>query len=215
MRHDARSAAHALGGFFELLHSGALGALSDDQLRALKHMQTAGEHLSEITESALELADAKRPLRPSEVSRTCLLHVAQHVLYAASRAAPKTNLTFAAEDGSDELHVQMEHDRLRKLLQIVVDVAYSSAPAQIDVRVSRTDLHASLVLAARAEEASTLSPVPTKNVASNDLDAMAGAWSNREYVRLKRLESLLLRHKGRLLVAPDLTRMRVMLPLFR
>jgi hypothetical protein len=34
-------------------------------------------------------------------------------------------------------------------------------------------------------------------------------------VRLKRLESLLLRHKGRLLVARDLTRMRVMLPLGR
>jgi signal transduction histidine kinase len=213
MQHDARSAAHALSGFLELLQSDALGVLSDEQRRALKHMETAAERMAEITESALEFADAKRPLRPYEVSRTCLVHVTEHVLYAASRAQPNISISFAADDGIRELHVQMEHQRLRKLLQLVLDVARSTSPERIDVRISRTDLHASLVLSARAEESSKLSHVPSKNATSTDLEAMAAAWSNRDYVRLKRLESLLLRHKGRLLVARDLTRMRVMLPL--
>lgn len=215
MRHDARSAAHALSGFLDLLQMNALGTLSEEQRRAIKHMEAAAERMNEITESALELAEAKRPLRPSEVSRTCLVHVAQHVLYSVSRAQPSTNITFATEDALRELHVEMEHDRLRKLLTILMEVVRSTAPAQIDVRISRTDLHASLVIAARAEEASSLHAMPTKKAASTDLDAMAGAWSNREYVRLKRLESLLTRYKGRLLVAPDLTRMRMMLPLLR
>jgi light-regulated signal transduction histidine kinase (bacteriophytochrome) len=215
MRHDARSASHALSGFVDLLRREVLGTLSEGQLRALEHVQVATERLTEITDSALELAEAKRPLRPSEVSHTCLVHVAQHVLYAVSRSAPETNLTFAADDGIHALHVQMEHDRLRQLLHILLDVAGGSSSAQIDVRVSHTDLHASLVLSARPEENSTLRTVPSKNAASTDLDAMAGAWSNRDYVRLKRVESLLLRHKGHLLVAPDLTRMRMMLPLVR
>jgi hypothetical protein len=213
MRHDVRSATHALSGFLELLRTEALGELSAEQLLALAHMEAAAERMSELSESALELAEAKRPLRPSELAGTCLVHVAQHVLYAASRAAPSVNVSFATAQGVDSLHVQMEHERLYKVLQILVDVARSIEPSQIDVSVSRTDLHASLVLSARREEESTLRSVPTQNVASNDLDAMASAWSNREYVRLKRLESLVLRYKGRLLVAPDLTRMRVMLPL--
>jgi signal transduction histidine kinase len=215
MRHDARSAAHALSGFLELLQIEALGAMSAEQQLALKHMEAATERMAEIMESALELAEAKRPLRASELSSTCLIHVAQHVLYAASRATPETSMTFLAEEGLAQLHVQMEHQRLSTLLQILLEVARSTAPGQIDVRVSRTDLHASLVLNARAAEGSTLRVVPTANATSTDLDAMAHAWSNRDYVRLKRLESLLLRHKGRLLVAPDLTRMRVMLPLGR
>jgi hypothetical protein len=143
------------------------------------------------------------------------MHVAQHVLYAASCAQPNISITFAADDEIRELHVQMQHERLRKVLQLLLDVARSTSPEQIDVRVSRTDLHASLVLSARAEESSSLRTVPSQNATSTDLEAMASAWSNREYVRLKRLESLLLRHKGRLLVARDLTRMRVMLPLGR
>jgi signal transduction histidine kinase len=215
MRHDARSAAHALSGFLDLLQLDALGALTEEQRRAVKHMEAAAQRMSEITESALELVEAKRPLRPSEVSRTCLVHVAQHVLYSASRALPSTSITFASEDGLRELHVEMEQDRLRKVLQILVDVACSTAPEQLDVRASRTDLHASLVVAARTPEASSLHSMPTKKAASTELDAMASAWSNREYVRLKRLESLVTRYKGQLLVAPDLARMRMMLPLSR
>jgi signal transduction histidine kinase len=215
MRHDARSATHALGGFLDLFQLNALGTMSDDQKQALRHMEAAAQRLAEITESALELAEAERPLRASELSRACMVHVAQHVLYALGRAAPNTSIAFAAEDDIRELHVQMEHERLRNLLQILLEVARGSAPSFVDVRVSRTDLHASLVVGVRADEGSTLRSVPTKNAASTNLDAMGGAWSNRDYVRLKRLESLLLRHKGRLLVAPDLTRMRVMLPLAR
>jgi signal transduction histidine kinase len=215
MRHDARSAAHALSGFLDLLQLDALGPLTDEQRRAIKHMEAAAERMSEIAESALELAEVKRPLRPSEASRTCLIHVAQHVLYGVSRALPATNITFACEDGVRELHVEMQHERLNKLLSILMDVVRSTAPSLIDVRISRTDLHASLVVAARSEEASSLHSMPAKKAASTDLDAMASAWSNREYVRLKRLEALLTRYKGRLLVAPDLTRMRMMLPLAR
>src|SRR5262245_58863613 len=66
MRHDARSAAHALGGFVDLLRMGALGALNEGQLQALDHMQTAAERLSEITDAALELAEATQPRKRGE-----------------------------------------------------------------------------------------------------------------------------------------------------
>jgi signal transduction histidine kinase len=215
MRHDARSSAHALSGFLDLLQLEALGGLSDEQRRAVGHMEAAVQRMSELLESALELAEAKRPLRPFEISRSCLVQAAQHVVYAVSRSVPSTRFTFAAEDGCGELHVQMEHERVQKLLNIMLDVARSTSPAQIDLRASRTDLHASLVVAARSEQSGVRRSSPNQNAAAGDLDAMASAWSNREYVRLKRLESLLGRHKGRLLVAPDLTRLRVMLPLAR
>ena len=65
MRHDARSAAHALSGFLDLLQMNELGTLSEEQRHALEHMAAAAERMNEITEIALELADAKRPLRPS------------------------------------------------------------------------------------------------------------------------------------------------------
>ena len=215
MRHDARSAAHALSGFLDLLQLEALGGLSEEQRRAIKHMEVAVERMSELLESALELSEAKRPLRPSEQACSCLVQAAQHVVYAVSRAAPATRFTFASDDGSNELQVQMEHERLQKLLHILLDVARSTAPSQIDVRASRTDLHASLVVAARSDQNVARRSAPNQSAAASDLDAMGAGWSNREYVRLKRLESLLARHKGRLLVAPDLTRMRVLLPLVR
>lgn len=215
MRHDARSSAHTLNGFLDLLQLGALGALSDEQRRAIKHVEVAAERMNELLESALELAEAKRALRPFETSRSCLVQAAQHVLYAVGKAAPATHFTFAAADGSHELHVQMEHQRLQKLLSIVLDVARSTSPAEIELRASRTDLHASLVVRAQGAPSGARHSSPNQNVATSELDAMANAWSNREYVRLKRLESLLTRYKGRLLVAPDLTRLRVMLPLAR
>ncbi len=215
MRHDARSSAHALNGFLDLLQLEALGGLTEEQRRAVKHMEVAVERMNELLESALELAEASRPLRPYELSRSCLVQAAQHVLYGVSRSVTSTQFTFAAEDGNSELHVQMEHERLHKLLHVLLDVARSTSPAQIDLRASRTDLHASLVVAARSESSAARRSSPNQSAATTDLDAMGSAWSNREYVRLKRLESLLARHKGRLLVAPNLTRMRVLLPLLR
>lgn len=212
MRHDARSATHALSGFVDLLQADALGALSAEQRRALAHIQAAAERLTEITESAIELSDIKRPLHASETTATCLAHVTQQVLYAVSRRAPELNLSFAAADGIESLRVEVEHDALRRLLQILLDLVTASLPSQIDVRLSRTDLHASLVFSAYHEESSVLTAVPSHKPASTDLDAMASSFGNREYVRLKRCEALITRHKGRLLVTEDLARIRLMLP---
>lgn len=217
LRHDARSAAHTLHGFIELLTSAALGTLNEEQLRALSHLQMAAARMTELVETSLDLALEKKRVQRHELSCSRLSPLTHKVVSGLQREQPNLQISLELLPEAQEAPSEVEPIAFTKVVRTLVELMSDNNPAALSLRVSQTDLHTSLVISARAESR-TPRNVPQsvmQPAASADLESMAHDWKNRDYLRLKHCQLLLNRQRGRLLVTADLTRVRLMLPLQR
>lgn len=219
VRHDARSAAHTLRGFLELFVSGGLGPLSEEQRTAILHLSESAERLSDLTETSLDIVQSNQPFAPHELRRVVLSQLTQILVQSLSREAPDLTLSLELPSPEEpERATVLEPGAYAQLLRTLALVVSEHAGATLCVRISQTDLHTSLLILSPAEltdggEPGITRSIPSHHAASRDLEAMCHAWRNRDYIRLKRCEALLARQHGTLLVAPDLKRVRAMLPL--
>jgi hypothetical protein len=216
VRHDARSATHTLQGFLDLFASGALGPLSEAQEQSMRHLYQAAGRIHELLDTSIDLAEQTRPQRPSEIANASLWNLTRQVSAALMHEQPGLSLTLEPWP-LEELPLQVEPLGFSKVLQCLVELlSENNQGVSINLRFSQTDLHCALTLVANlsvpppAAESVTQS-LPQGLGLSADFEAMAHDFRNRDYLRLKRCEALLARQRGRLMVTPDLSRVRVSL----
>ncbi|HEX6243207.1 MAG TPA: hypothetical protein VFZ61_19975 [Polyangiales bacterium] len=217
LRHDARSAAHTMQGFLELFGSGVLGALSPIQEQSLRHLAQAAERMHELVETAIDLGRLEQTEEdePTPVLLSSLIHGLVHTL---QREEPQLSLSYGpdlvAEQRSLVRCVAFE-TALRTLLM----VAREQCDARLEITLSQSDLHTTLTILACTGEAplseSVSQSLPAHAALTSELGELEGEVRNRDYLRLRRCEALLERQRGRLMVAPDLSRLRLMLPIQR
>lgn len=219
VRHDARSASHTLHGFIELLASGALGPLNLEQAQSMEHLQTAAGRIAELLETSLDLAQEKQPFHAHELTSSRLSLLTSGVVHSLLREQTALRISLELLPEQEELPTLVEPLAFTKVVRALIGLIADNTALPLGLRMAQTDLHTSLVISAREPDAETVESVtqsiPTRVAFSADFDVMARDWRNRDYLRLKRCEALLARQRGRLLVTPDLTRVRLMLPLQR
>jgi hypothetical protein len=216
VRHDARSAAHTLRGFLDLFASGALGPLSPGQEQSIHHLYQAAGRIHELIDTSIDLAEEGRPQRPSELATTSLRSLTSQVAATLMRERP--GLRIALEPATpDEQPSLVEPTALTKVVQCLLEMlADNHEGTAIVVRLAQTDLHSALTLLIDQPEPpisaeSVTQSLPQGLGLSADFESMAHDLRNRDYLRLKRSEALLSRQRGRLLVTPDLSRVRITL----
>jgi signal transduction histidine kinase len=117
----------------------------------------------------------------------------------------------------DEQPSLVEPIALTKVVQCLLEMlADNHEGTAIVVRLAQTDLHSALTLLISQPEPpisaeSVTQSLPQGLGLSADFESMAHDLRNRDYLRLKRSEALLSRQRGRLLVTPDLSRVRITL----
>lgn len=219
LRHDARSATHTLNGFLDLLVSGALGAISPEQEQSIGHLFEASQRMSELLDTAIDLAQQGGGPAAPELSSGRLSSVTRELL--RSMARDHSELCLETELSlEDEQLTQLEPGAFATSVRALILVLFENTRAPLRVSLSQTDLHTTLAIQACLDEPTLHDESVTQSLRaqvalSSDLDALAHELRNRDYLRLKRCEALLERQRGRLLVAPNLTRARLMLPVQR
>jgi hypothetical protein len=216
VRHDARSATHTLQGFLDLFASSALGPLSPGQEQSLRHLYQAAGRINELLETTMDLAEEGRPQRPSELASASLRELTNQVATTLMRDRPGLSITFEPGAAAEQPGL-VEPLALTKVLQCLLELlADNHEGAAIVVRLAQTDLHSALTLLVSQPEPpisteSVTQSLPQRLGLSADFESMAHDLRNRDYLRLKRCEVLLSRQRGRVLVTPDLSRVRVTL----
>jgi hypothetical protein len=218
LRHDAGSAAHIMQGFLDLFGSGALGKLSPVQEQSLGHMYQAAERMRELLETALDLGQPEGDAGRDEATSVQLSSLTQSVVHTLAQDEPRLSLLC-------DLLLPMEQPSLVRrgafetALRTLLNVAREQGDAPLEIALAQTDLHTSLTILAGASEPllteSVTQSLPVHAAFTTELDQLAPLLRNRDYLRLKRCEALLERQRGRLLVAPDLSRLRLLVPVQR
>lgn len=212
IRHDARSAYHALSGFVELLTHGSLGAISDDQRHSLGHIRSSAHQLLELIESSVELSRPQAPRSDLDLRVVSLEAVLVTLVHSMVREQPGLQLELQRGPATHDLLVQVELEPLMSTLHTLVQLVAGPTLHEVQLRLSQTDLHAVLVISALHDDASVTQSMPLPHPALSNVDGVSDLLESRTYVRLKRCESLLRRQHGKLMIAEDLGRVRLALP---
>lgn len=211
MRHDGRSALHSIVGFAELLESEALGPLSLEQQLSLVHIKSSAARLFELLESSIDIAQSAQPPLEGTQFPLCMARVVESTVRNLAREQPSPQLTFEGPLLGTRVPVMSEPELITKLVRNLVQ-AMAGEQRELWLWMTHTDLHAILTIGVPFEDDSVMRSLPAMQVELADLQASAQLLNNRDFVRLKRCEALVTRQRGRLLVAPDMSRVRVMIP---
>lgn len=214
IRHDARSAYHSLAGFLELLGRGTLGAISEEQRLSLSHIRGSAHRLLELIESSVELGLPAEPLPDEELRLVSIEGLLLTIVNSALREQPRPHLELQSASGSRGLLVSVEPEELTHALRILISLVAGPGQRDLQLWLSQTDLHAVLVLSSLRDEGSVTQSMPVPYPAADSVDDVSEQLESRDYVRLKRCESVLARQHATLLVAGDLSRIRITLRRF-
>jgi len=212
IRHDARSAFHSLSGFIELLGRGTLGPVSNEQRLAMSHIRSSARRLMELVESSVELGQPHDPLPGSELRLVSVEGLLLTILNTSLREQPGLRLELQSASACHGLLSYVEPEELLRALRILIAQLAGPSQRELQLRLSETELHVVLVISTLREEGSVTQSMPIPYPAISTVDTIADLLESRDYVQLKRCESMLTRQQGTLLVAGDLSRVRLTLP---
>lgn len=141
--HELRTPLTSIKGSLQMLDSGIVGALSDDQQELVSMAVANSERLGQLVNDILDLErlDAGRmPLEPAEVSALDLAHDSVSGITGAADAAGIGLAVDPAPDGVDVDVVVDPHRMMQVLTNLLGNaVKFSDRGATVTVRVSRTD----------------------------------------------------------------------------
>lgn len=212
IRHDARSAYHSLSGFLELLSRGTLGSVSDEQRLAMAHIRSSAQRLMELTESSIELGLPPNVFPDGDRRLVSLEGLLLTIVNTLGREQPQQQLDLQSSGDCHGLLCLVEPEELSRTLRILIALLAGLDQQALRLRLTQSDSHAVLVLSTCNDEESVSRSMPVPYPAVDTVEAVSEQLESREYVRLKRCESMLQRQQGTLLVADDLTRLRITLP---
>ena len=208
IRHDARSAYHSLSGFIELLSRSTLGPISEEQQLALAHIRSSANRLMELTESSVELGQREPHFSDAERRLISFEGLLLTIVNSMMREQPPQRIELQIAPCCHGLASYVEPEELTRTLRILIAVLAGPSQRELQFRLSQTELHVVLVLSTLRDEGSITQSMPISTPISS-VDSASDSLESRDYVRLKRCESMLQRQQGGLLVADDLSRIRI------
>ena len=151
--HELRTPLTSIKGSLQMLDSGILGPLSDDQQELVAMAVANSERLGQLVNDILDLErlDAGRmPLDPVEVSALAL---AQEAVAGITGAAAAAGITLEVEPppADADVHVVVDPHRMIQVLTNLLGnaIKFSERGAAVRVLVSRTDDHVTIAVADR------------------------------------------------------------------
>ena len=136
--HDLRAPLTGISGFADVLASGQLGSLTEEQLAALKNIQNSGDQMLLLIEDILDLAKfeaGKFPLQPVPLPFTSL---AEHVVQDLAAPALAGELKFLLDFAEELPPVLADEHQLRRVITNLLSNAIKFTPRDGEIRLSAT-----------------------------------------------------------------------------
>ncbi len=133
--HELRTPLTHIKGYQELLLSGDLGPLSDEQTSAMSAIQRATQRLERLIEDLILYATSERTHMPIEPARTDLTRLIREVVEQSGRKAADQKLDLILLHPDPPLPVIVDGEKIRWVMFQLIDNAIKFTPAGGKVQV--------------------------------------------------------------------------------
>lgn len=192
VRHDMRSVIHSVLGYSDLLERELYGELNGDQRRFVSHLRGAAEQLQELVDACIELSRPALSLSPPSVQPLSLVQGLDRLQSSLRERGLACDLV---RESGDERSLNVDFAGLERALLALALVATREAAVSCELSCLPSD--GPLHLRMRASDA-------PEHECCAGLDQLEAQTPNREFVRLKLAETLLLRQGVLLRMSPAL-----------